>query len=138
MASAKEKSPVEGDEAQVVRVIVYDGFCHLCSGWARFHHRHPARPPFDLVAMQSQRGRELLNSHGVDPDDPTTFLVLDGGKTFTQSDAAIQVMIASGGLWRLASLARWVPRRLRDGLYVLVARNRYRWFGKLTSCYLPP
>ena len=110
---------VERNEAQPVRIIVYDGFCHLCSGWARFHHRHPAKPPFDLVAMQSQRGRELLTSHDVDPDDPTTFLVLDGGKTFTQSDAAIHVMIASGGLWRLALLARWVPRRLRDGLVIL-------------------
>jgi predicted DCC family thiol-disulfide oxidoreductase YuxK len=57
---------------------------------------------------------------------------------FTQSDAAIQVMVASGGLWRLASLARWVPRRLRDELYGVVARNRYRWFGKRASCYLPP
>lgn len=121
-----------------VRMIVYDGYCHLCSGWARFHHRHPTEPPFELIAMQSPRGRELLTSHGVDPDDPTTFLVLDGGKTFTQSDAAIQVMVASGGLWRLTWLARWVPRRLRDGLYGTVARNRYRWFGKRTSCYLPP
>lgn len=129
---------VERNEAQPVRIIVYDGLCHLCCGWARFHHRHPAKPPFDLVAMQSERGRELLISHGVDPDDPTTFLVLDAGKTFTQSDAAIQVMIASGGPWRLALLARGVPRRLRDGLYGLIARNRYRWFGKRTSCYLPP
>ena len=125
-------------ETPAVRVIVYDGYCHLCSGWARFHHRHPATPPFELIAMQSPRGRELLIAHGVDADDPTTFLVLDSGRTFTQSDAAIQVMIASGGLWRLASLARWVPRRWRDGLYRLVAINRYRWFGKRTSCYLEP
>jgi predicted DCC family thiol-disulfide oxidoreductase YuxK len=128
----------ESTEAQVVRVIVYDGYCHLCSGWARFHHRHPAKPAFELVAMQSQRGRELLTTHGVDPDDPTTFLVLDDGKAFTQSDAAIQVMIGSGGFWRLASLARVIPRRLRDGLYGVVARNRYRWFGKRASCYLLP
>lgn len=88
--------------------------------------------------MQSSRGRELLTLHGVDPDDPTTFLVLDGGSTFTQSDAAIQLMVASGGLWRLAGLARGVPRAWRDGIYGLVARNRYRWFGKRTRCYLPP
>lgn len=135
---AKENNLVERTDAQAARVIVYDGYCHLCSGWARFHRRHPAKPPFDLVAMQSQRGRELLTIHGIDPDDPTTFLVLDGGKAFTQSDAAIQVMVASGGLWRLASLAKWVPRRLRDGFYGVVARNRYRWFGKRASCYLPP
>lgn len=125
-------------EPSADRIIVYDGYCHLCSGWARFHHRHPAKPPFELIAVQSPRGRELLITHGIDPDDPTTFLVLDDGKAFTQSDAAIQVMIASGGLWRVASVTRWVPRRLRDGLYRVVARNRYRWFGKRASCYLQP
>ena len=56
----------------------------------------------------------------------------------SQSDAAVQVMVASGSLWRLASLARWVPRRWRDGLYRMVATDRYRWFGKRTSCYLEP
>lgn len=129
---------VERPERPEARTIVYDGYCHLCSGWARFHHRHPTTPPFELVAVQSPRGRELLILHGVDPDDPTTFLVLDEGQAFIQSDAAIQVMVASGGLWRLAALTRWVPRRLRDGIYGVVARNRYRWFGKRTSCYFPP
>lgn len=136
--TGQESIAVECTETPAGRLSVYDGYCHLCSGWARFHHRHPIKPPFELIAMQSPRGRELLTVHGVDPDDPTTFLVLDRGQIFTQSDAAIQVMVASGGLWRLMSIARWVPRRLRDGLYGVVARNRYRWFGKRTSCYLQP
>jgi predicted DCC family thiol-disulfide oxidoreductase YuxK len=119
-------------------VIVFDGYCHLCSGWARFHHRHPATPPFDLVPMQSPRGRELLMAHGIDPADPTTFLVLDAGQAFTQSDAAIRVMTSSGGPWRLTGVARWVPQSWRDAIYQLLARNRYRWFGKRATCYLPP
>jgi predicted DCC family thiol-disulfide oxidoreductase YuxK len=120
------------------RVIVFDGYCHLCSGWARFHHRHPATPPFDLVPMQSPRGRELLMAHGIDPADPTTFLVLDAGQAFTQSDAAIRVMTSSAGAWWLAGVARWVPQRWRDAIYQFLARNRYRWFGKRATCYLPP
>ena len=135
--AAKEDNLVDRTKTAANRIIVYDGHCHLCSGWARFHHRHPATPAFELVPMQSPHGRALLATHGVDPDDPTTFLVLDGGKAFTQSDAAIQVMTASGGIWRLASVARWIPRRLRDGFYGMIARNRYRWFGRRNSCYLP-
>ena len=64
--------------------------------------------------------------------------VLDAGQAFTQSDVAICVMTASGGAWRLAAVARWVPRRWRDAIYQLVARNRYRWFGKRATRYLPP
>jgi len=119
------------------RVLVYDGYCHVCSGWARFMARHPITPPFTLVAMQSDAGRALLREHGIDPEDPATFLVLDYGRVLTDSDGAIHVVAALGGLWRLMYVARGVPKPWRDGLYRLLARNRYRWFGRRTVCYLP-
>ena len=81
--------------------------------------------------------------YGFDPDDPLTFLVLDGRRCLTQSDVVIHLIAQVGGVWRLIRVARLVPRRLRDALYGLVARNHYRWFGRRTSCYpawssLPP
>ena len=75
--------------------------------------------------------------HGIDPEDPSTFLVVDGGRAYIASDASIHVAAAVGGLWRLARVARVVPRTWRDALYRLIARNRYRWFGRRTTCYLP-
>jgi predicted DCC family thiol-disulfide oxidoreductase YuxK len=120
------------------RVVVYDGHCHLCSGWVQFLHTHPSDPPFELIAMQSEAGRALLTSFGIDADDPATFLVLDQGRARTESDAAIHVICAVGGLWRLAAIARILPRPIRDALYRTLARNRYRWFGKRDTCYLPP
>jgi predicted DCC family thiol-disulfide oxidoreductase YuxK len=120
------------------RVIVYDGHCNLCSGWARFHARHPLVPPFSLLAMQSDIGRALLSANGIDPDDPLTFLVIDRGRRMTESDAAIHVVTELGGAWRLIEIVRIVPRGWRDALYRLLARNRYRWFGKRSTCYLPP
>jgi predicted DCC family thiol-disulfide oxidoreductase YuxK len=120
-----------------IRVIVFDGHCNLCSGWARFHHRHPLTPPFQLMAMQSEAGRALLLSHGIDPDDPMTFLVLDRGRCLTESDAAIHVVTELGGAWRLVGVARILPQAWRDSLYRLLARNRYRWFGRRATCYLP-
>jgi predicted DCC family thiol-disulfide oxidoreductase YuxK len=119
------------------RVVVFDGYCHVCSGGVRFVKRHPVDPPFELVPMQSERGRALLVAHGIDPEDPMTFLVLDGGKAMTESDASIHLAAALGGAWRMAHAARIVPKPVRDGLYRLLARNRYKWFGKRDSCYLP-
>lgn len=87
--------------------------------------------------MQSELGRTLLTGHGYDPDDPLTFLVLDGKQCMTQSDAWIHLMVAAGGGWRLIRAARVIPRALRDSVYRLIARNRYRWFGRRKTCYLP-
>jgi predicted DCC family thiol-disulfide oxidoreductase YuxK len=119
------------------RIIVFDGICHVCSGWIRFLGRHRVDPPFKLLPMQTAAGKELLLEWGIDPDDPATFLVLDQGARFTESDAAIHVIAALGGGWRMVNVARVVPRRWRDMLYRLLARNRYRWFGRRSACYLP-
>jgi predicted DCC family thiol-disulfide oxidoreductase YuxK len=120
------------------RVVVFDGICNVCSGWVRFLQRQHIEPPFKLIPMQSQEGKLLLADHGIDPEDPTTFLVLDQGRQFMQSDGAIHIIAALGGLWSLFEAARVIPKTWRDSLYRLLARNRYRWFGRRSTCYLPP
>src|SRR5215469_5100960 len=138
---ASRNSPAGHDRAESMdadnRIVVFDGLCNLCTGGARWFERHPAKPPFLLVPMQSERGRALLDQHGYDPDDPLTFLVLDGRRCLTQSDAWIHLIVAAGGGWRLMHAARIIPRAWRDSVYRLIARNRYRWFGRRQTCYLP-
>lgn len=119
------------------RIIIFDGICNLCSAGARFLECHQASPPFELIPMQTMEGKAILVEHGLDPEDPTTFLVLDRGRHFIESDAWIHVVSALGGFWRLIHGARIVPRAWRNGMYRLIARNRYRWFGRRTTCYLP-
>jgi predicted DCC family thiol-disulfide oxidoreductase YuxK len=119
------------------RVIVFDGICNVCSGWVRFLERHRIEPPFKLIPMQSEEGKLLLDDYGIDPEDPTTFLVLDHGRPFTQSDGTIHIIAALGGLWSIFGAARVIPKAWRDSLYRLLARNRYRWFGRRSTCYLP-
>lgn len=119
------------------RIVVFDGLCNLCSGGARWLERHQAKPPFRLVPMQSEQGRALLTQHGYDPDDPLTFLVLDGGQHLTQSNAWIHLMASAGGGWPLIHATRVIPQAWRDAVYRLIARNRYRWFGRRNTCYLP-
>lgn len=118
-------------------VVVFDGACALCSGWVDFLLRHDRAQQFRFAAMQGDAGRRLLDAHGLDPDDPMSFLLLDASGPRTDSDAIIAVLARLGGAWRLARALRLVPRGLRDPLYRRLARNRYRWFGKKNACYLP-
>lgn len=120
-----------------VRTIIFDGICNLCSAGAGFLERHQASPPFALIPMQTVEGKAILIEHNLDPDDPTSFLVLDGGRSFTEADAWIHVVSELGGFWSLVEAARIIPQGWRNALYRTIARNRYRWFGRRTTCYLP-
>lgn len=111
-------------------VIVFDGVCALCSRWVRFLLRFDTRGRYRFAAMQGAQGRALLQAHGLAPEDPTSFLLLDAGRAWTGTDAILRVLTGLGGAWRLLGMLRWVPRRLRDHGYRALARNRYRWFGR--------
>ncbi len=118
-------------------VIVFDGVCTLCSRWVRFLLRFDRRGRYRFAAMQGAHGRRLLATHGLDPDDPLSFLLVEQGRAHTDTDAIVRVLTGLGGVWRLAALARLLPRALRDRAYRWLARNRYRWFGRHDACYLP-
>jgi predicted DCC family thiol-disulfide oxidoreductase YuxK len=118
-------------------IVVFDGVCVLCSGWVGFLLRHDRARQFRFAAMQGAAGRRLLDAHGLDPDDPVSFLLLDASGARTDSDAIIAVLARLDGAWRAARVLSWLPRGLRDPLYRGLARNRYRWFGKNDACHLP-
>lgn len=118
-------------------VIVFDGVCVLCNGWVRFLLRHDHAGRYRFAAMQSDAGRTLLSAHGLDADDPASFLLIDGSRAATETEAIIRVLTGLGGAWRAAGLIRLVPQPLRDAAYRSVARNRYRWFGRHAQCVVP-
>lgn len=120
-------------------VIVFDGVCALCNRWVRFLLRFDTRGRYRFAAMQGTQGRALLQAHGLDPEDPSSFLLLEQGRAWTDTDAILRVLTGLGGAWRLVRVLRWLPRGLRDRAYRAyraLARNRYRWFGHDT-CFLP-
>lgn len=123
-------------------VIVFDGVCVLCNGWVRFLLRHDRAGRYRFAAMQSEAGRALLADHGLDPDDPTSFLLLEYDaapepRAFTDTDAIRRVLVGLGGVWALAHAIALLPRGLRDAAYRWLARNRYRWFGRHAACAVP-
>ena len=118
-------------------IVVFDGVCVFCSGGVRFLLPRDRAGRFLFATMQSETGRRLLAGHGIDPDDPVSFLLVEGGRAFTDSSAALRILTLLGGWWRLAGVFYAVPRPLRDAVYRFVARRRYRWFGRRESCFVP-
>ncbi len=118
-------------------VVLFDGVCNFCNGAVLFIIRHDPQAVFRFAAYQSEAGNELALRHGIDPQKLETFALVVRGKAFLRSDAALATAWFMGGLWRLAVAGKLVPRFLRDAAYGLIARNRYRWFGKKESCLVP-
>ena len=117
-------------------VILYDGVCVFCSRWVRFVAARDSARRFRFTAIQSAYGMRLAEAFGIDPGNPDTNAVVCDGMAYFKSDAALTV---------LSHLPRWhwtrrlflVPKPLRDAVYNLVARNRYRIFGKYDACFVP-
>ena len=116
-------------------VILYDGVCVFCSRWVRFVATRDTDRRFRFTAIQSGYGTRLAQAFGINPHDPDTNAVVHGGQVFFKSDAALTVLGALPG-WGWVRALRLVPKPLRDALYNLVARNRYRIFGKYEECFL--
>ncbi len=117
-------------------VILYDGVCIFCSRWVRFVVARDKAGRFRFTPIQSDYGARLAKTFGIDPDDPDTNAVVHGGIAWIKSDAALTVLSHLPGWgWTRALFA--VPKPLRDAVYSLVARNRYKIFGKYETCFVP-
>jgi predicted DCC family thiol-disulfide oxidoreductase YuxK len=116
-------------------VILYDGVCVFCSRWVRFVAARDVERRFRFTAIQSGYGTRLAQAFGIDASDPDTNAVIHGGVAYFKSDAALTVLSQLPG-WGCVRVLRSVPKLFRDAVYNLVARNRYRIFGKYEVCFL--
>jgi predicted DCC family thiol-disulfide oxidoreductase YuxK len=117
-------------------VILYDGVCVFCSRWISFVASRDRNRRFRFTAIQSPYGTRLAQAFRIDPHDPDTNAVIHGGVAHFKSDGALtELGLLPGWRWTRALFA--VPRPLRDAVYNLVARNRYRIFGKYEACFVP-
>ena len=118
-------------------LIVFDGECVLCSANARFVLAHDRTRRFRLTTAQGPLGQALYRHLRLPTDDYETMLLIEDGRMFADSDAVIGVWRGLGWPWRAAAAAAIVPRWVRDPLYRLVARNRFRLFGRRDLCWTP-
>lgn len=116
---------------------MFDAECVLCSANAQFVLKHDHKRRFRLASMQGEVGAALYRRFGIDPADPETMIVVEGGRALRDSDAVLTIYRELGWPWRALDILRLVPRFLRDPLYRLIARNRYRIFGRHDVCWVP-
>jgi predicted DCC family thiol-disulfide oxidoreductase YuxK len=114
-------------------VVLFDGVCNLCNGAVRFILARDPAGLFRFASLQSEAARRLLRDDG----RAETIVLLEAGKTYTKSTAALRIARGLRFPWPLLYAFVAVPRPLRDLVYDWVARHRYRWFGKRETCLLP-
>ncbi|MFD2611040.1 thiol-disulfide oxidoreductase DCC family protein [Paenibacillus gansuensis] len=115
-------------------LLLIDGECMLCAHVTRFVIARDREDRFRFAALQSQTGQRLLKEHGEEPGRMDSFVLVRGDRMYMRSAAALRVLQGLGGAWRLAVFFLVVPRFVRDAVYNMVARNRYRWFGTQDVC----
>jgi predicted DCC family thiol-disulfide oxidoreductase YuxK len=123
-------------------LILYDGVCGLCHAFVNFALRHDHRDEFRFAALQSEFAREIVLRHGGDPDAiSTVYLVNNHGQDSesvrVRGKAALYAIDKLGGGWRILAILRFLPAFLLNLGYGLVARFRYRLFGKFETCTIP-
>jgi predicted DCC family thiol-disulfide oxidoreductase YuxK len=125
-----------------VHLVLYDGVCGLCSRLLQFLLRHDHRRVFCFASLQSAVGQSFVKRSGGNPGELTSFYVLADyeartPRVFIRSDAALFVAGELGWPWSAARFMRFVPHRIRDRVYDVVARSRYRVFGRYDRCLVP-
>lgn len=123
-------------------ILLYDGVCGLCNRLTQFLLKRDRHDRLLFASLQSEFAAAILERHRKDPHDlDTVYVVCDYQKPtevlLARSDAILFLLKQIGGVWSLTGVAKVLPKALRDRIYNLVARNRYKVFGKHESCMLP-
>jgi predicted DCC family thiol-disulfide oxidoreductase YuxK len=118
-------------------VFLFDGVCVLCSRSVAFVLKHERAPLIRFVAIQSAEGRALAETHGIDPDDPESFLFIENGIALPKSAGIAALVGHLRAPWNWLSAFHVLPLPVRDWMYDRIARNRYRLFGKRETCLIP-
>jgi predicted DCC family thiol-disulfide oxidoreductase YuxK len=128
--------------AEGAHLVLYDGVCGLCNRLLQFLLTHDHRAVFTFAPLQSATGRAMVERCGGNPDELTSFFVLanyrtDHARMFSRSRAVLFVAGELGWPWKMAVLMRVLPPAILDRAYTIVARNRYRVFGRYEQCLIP-
>lgn len=148
--------PAHSESEHRQPILFFDGVCGLCNRFVDFMLRADSQHRFRFAPLQGETARRLLGMQnqagGHEPGDPQagdpqagdsqsgdprSFIFLDTDRQYEQSNAVLHAMIRLGDAWRLIAVLYVFPRPLRDFIYHIVARNRYRWFGRRDACRMP-
>lgn len=114
-------------------IVFFDGECALCTGVVQFILKRDKKKRFRFASLQGYAGRNLFLSNN--PVDSVVLKIDE--QLYTKSAAALKICKLLGNGWQLLYIFRWIPKTFRDHLYDIISKNRYRWFGKRETCWVP-
>ena len=118
-------------------ILLFDGACNLCNSIVQFTIGRDPKGKFKFASLQSESGQALLKKFNLPLDDFDSFVFVQGDKYFLKSTAGLHVIKELGGLWKAAYILIFIPEFIRDWVYNLIAKSRYKLFGKRDICMIP-
>jgi len=132
------ESHMNDEEIRRQKIILFDGVCNLCNGSVVFILQREKKPIFQFASIQSEAGKELLEWYGLPKDYNQAVLLIENGKMYLGSTAALKMGQTLKFPWSYLSYVGFiVPKLIRDLVYNQIAVNRYQWFGKRDFCMIP-
>jgi len=117
--------------------LLFDGVCNLCISAVNFIIKRDSKEKFKFITLQSENGQAFLKKFGLPTNDFNTIVFISGEKYYLKSTAVLHVLKELGGVWKLYYVFIIFPRPFRDFIYSIVAKIRYRIFGKRATCIIP-
>ena len=117
--------------------MFFDGHCNLCNNSVDFVIKRDKKRAFRFAPLQGETAKTVLGDLNIDLEHPDSFVLSKGDKIYFRSKAALMVAKGLGFPWSLMSVFLVLPSFIRDAVYNLIARNRYKWFGRKETCRLP-
>jgi len=118
------------------KIILFDGMCTFCNRSVQFIIHHDPHEHFLFASLQSDIGQHLLREHSI-PESEDSLILMEQNSYYTQSTAVLTIARHLNGLFPLLYILIIIPRSIRNLVYRYIANNRYKWFGKRTSCKIP-
>lgn len=118
-------------------IVLFDGFCNFCSSSVLFIIKRDRGVYFRFAALQTGSGKLIKEKYGLSLDKTDSIILIENNKVYYRSTAALRITRKLKGAWKLFYATIIIPPFIRDFFYDLVARNRYRWFGKRNTCFMP-
>ncbi len=131
--------PTDSSDKTAHGLVVFDGFCVLCSASVKFLLKIDKNELLKFTTIQSAPSSEGRKETGITSSQPASIVYIENEQLFTESEAIVRILSRIGGVWKpLAAMLSFIPRKWRDYLYRLIAKHRYRIFGKKKQCYITP
>lgn len=125
-----------GGQTKMQKLILFDGKCHFCDSSVQFIIKRDQYAQFSFASLQSETGQKILKDYHLN-NDLDSMLLIEDGKAFVKSTAALHIAKHLDGLWKWSYMFILIPSFIRDIFYHMLAKNRYKWFGRKESCEIP-